>query len=96
MMISILKVTWIEHMEVDDRSVHNMYKPLVHSGLAFGAKRWVATLERQCERLASSMASNIPGDLSGKGYLDNFDYIGAESNEKSCFSFTEFGPYNLW
>uniref|UniRef100_A0A1J3FG80 Homeobox-leucine zipper protein PROTODERMAL FACTOR 2 n=1 Tax=Noccaea caerulescens TaxID=107243 RepID=A0A1J3FG80_NOCCA len=59
------KVTWIEHMEVDDRSVHTMYKPLVHSGLAFGAKRWVSTLERQCERLASSMASNIPaGDLS--------------------------------
>ncbi|KAG2330664.1 hypothetical protein Bca52824_001844 [Brassica carinata] len=59
------KVTWIEHMEVDDRSVHTMYKPLVHSGLAFGAKRWVSTLERQCERLASSMASNIPAsDLS--------------------------------
>ena len=53
-------------MEVDDRSVHTMYKPLVHSGLAFGAKRWVSTLERQCERLASSMASNIPAsDLSG-------------------------------
>ncbi|KAF2548565.1 hypothetical protein F2Q70_00022751 [Brassica cretica] len=60
------KVTWVEHMEVDDRSVHTMYKPLlVSTGLAFGAKRWVATLERQCERLASSMASNIPaGDLS--------------------------------
>ncbi|KAJ0264921.1 Homeobox-leucine zipper protein PROTODERMAL FACTOR 2 [Hirschfeldia incana] len=59
------KVTWIEHMEVDDRSVHSMYKPLVDSGLAFGAKRWVSTLERQCERLASSMASNIPAsDLS--------------------------------
>ncbi|CAE6184109.1 unnamed protein product [Arabidopsis arenosa] len=59
------KVTWVEHTEVDDRSVHNMYKPLVNTGLAFGAKRWVATLDRQCERLASSMASNIPaGDLS--------------------------------
>ncbi|XP_009135189.1 homeobox-leucine zipper protein MERISTEM L1 isoform X2 [Brassica rapa] len=59
------KVTWVEHMEVDDRSVHTMYKPLVNTGLAFGAKRWVATLDRQCERLASSMASNIPtGDLS--------------------------------
>uniref|UniRef100_M4DAP6 Homeobox domain-containing protein n=1 Tax=Brassica campestris TaxID=3711 RepID=M4DAP6_BRACM len=58
-------VTWVEHMEVDDRSVHTMYKPLVNTGLAFGAKRWVATLDRQCERLASSMASNIPtGDLS--------------------------------
>ncbi|KAK7366515.1 hypothetical protein VNO80_08507 [Phaseolus coccineus] len=53
------KVTWIEHVEVDDRAVHSIYKTLVNSGLAFGAKRWVATLDRQCERLASSMANNI-------------------------------------
>lgn len=60
------QVTWIEHVEVDDRAVHSIYRPLVNSGLAFGAKRWVATLERQCERLASSMANNIPaGDLCG-------------------------------
>ncbi|KAJ0239464.1 Homeobox-leucine zipper protein MERISTEM L1 [Hirschfeldia incana] len=59
------KVTWVEHMEADDSTVHTIYKPLVNTGLAFGAKRWVATLDRQCERLASSMASNIPtGDLS--------------------------------
>ncbi|XP_015070655.1 homeobox-leucine zipper protein PROTODERMAL FACTOR 2-like isoform X2 [Solanum pennellii] len=58
------KVTWIEHVEVDDRGVHNIYKPLVNSGLAFGAKRWVAVLDRQCERLASAMANNIPtGDI---------------------------------
>ncbi|TKY71206.1 Homeobox-leucine zipper protein MERISTEM L1 [Spatholobus suberectus] len=58
------KVTWIEHVEVDDRAVHSIYRPLVNSGLAFGAKRWVATLDRQCERLASSRANNIPaGDL---------------------------------
>ncbi|TYI78000.1 hypothetical protein E1A91_D06G180600v1 [Gossypium mustelinum] len=58
------KVIWVEHVEVDDRAVHNIYRPVVNSGLAFGAKRWVATLDRQCERLASSMASNIPaGDL---------------------------------
>ncbi len=57
----------MEHVEVDDRSVHNIYRPLVNSGLAFGAKHLEATLERQCERLASSMASNnIPaGDLCG-------------------------------
>ncbi|CAN1222354.1 Homeobox-leucine zipper protein MERISTEM L1 [Linum grandiflorum] len=58
------KVMWVEHVEVDDSSVHNIYRPLVHSGLAFGAKRWVATLDRQCERLASSLAINIPaGDF---------------------------------
>ncbi|XP_055801294.1 homeobox-leucine zipper protein HDG2-like [Solanum dulcamara] len=57
---SCSKVTWIEHVEVDDSAVHNIYKPLVNSGLAFGAKRWIATLERQCERLASAIATPIP------------------------------------
>ncbi|XP_061351461.1 homeobox-leucine zipper protein HDG2-like isoform X1 [Gastrolobium bilobum] len=54
------KVTWVEHVEVDDRGVHNLYKQLVSTGHAFGAKRWVGTLDRQCERLASAMATNIP------------------------------------
>ncbi|GER44945.1 homeobox-leucine zipper protein ROC1 [Striga asiatica] len=58
------KVTWVEHVEIDDRAVHTIYKALVNSGLAFGARRWVATLDRQCERLASLMANNIAaGDI---------------------------------
>ncbi|KAI3823885.1 hypothetical protein L1987_05330 [Smallanthus sonchifolius] len=60
------KVTWVENVEVDNGFVHDNYKVLINSGLAFGAKRWVATLERQCERIASAMASNIPeGDVGG-------------------------------
>lgn len=59
------KVTWVEHVEVDDRAVHNVYRALVNSGLAFGAKRWVSTLDRQCERLASVLASNIPAGEGG-------------------------------
>ncbi|KAI8001883.1 Homeobox-leucine zipper protein PROTODERMAL FACTOR 2 [Camellia lanceoleosa] len=58
------KVIWVEHVEVDDRAVHNIYRPLVNSSLAFGAKRWVATLDRQCERLASAMANNIPAVIT--------------------------------
>ncbi|XP_030546263.1 homeobox-leucine zipper protein HDG2-like isoform X1 [Rhodamnia argentea] len=54
------KVTWVENVEVDDRGVHSLYKQLVNYGHAFGAKRWVATLDRQCERLTSAMATNIP------------------------------------
>ncbi|XP_057472163.1 homeobox-leucine zipper protein PROTODERMAL FACTOR 2-like [Actinidia eriantha] len=57
------KVIWVEHVEVDDRAVHSIYRPLVNSGLAFGAKRWVATLDRQCERIASAMANTIPADV---------------------------------
>ena len=50
---------------MDDRAVHSIYRPLVNSGLAFGAKRWVATLDRQCERIASAMANTIPADVGG-------------------------------
>ncbi|KAK9681605.1 hypothetical protein RND81_10G014400 [Saponaria officinalis] len=59
------KVTWVEHVEVDDREVHNIYRAHVNSGLAFGAKRWVSTLDRQCERLASVLATNIPAGEAG-------------------------------
>ncbi|XP_021766927.1 homeobox-leucine zipper protein PROTODERMAL FACTOR 2-like [Chenopodium quinoa] len=59
------KVMWVEHVEVDDRAVHNIYRALVNSGLAFGAKRWVSALDRQCERLASVMASNMPAGEGG-------------------------------
>lgn len=63
-------MTWVEHVEVDDRGVHNLYKQLVSTGHAFGAKRWVATLDRQCERLASAMATTIPTVDVGGIYMD--------------------------
>ncbi|KAM0838585.1 hypothetical protein ACQ4PT_060875 [Festuca glaucescens] len=45
------KVIWIEHTEYDESSVHLLYRPLLRSGLALGAGRWFATLQRQCEGL---------------------------------------------
>lgn len=51
------KVTWVEHTEYDEASVHQLYRPLLRSGLAFGARRWLATLQRQCECLAILMSS---------------------------------------
>ncbi|CAD6339851.1 unnamed protein product [Miscanthus lutarioriparius] len=61
------RVTWVEHVEADDMMVHDLYRPLVCSGLAFGARRWAAALERQCERLASAMASGVPAGPSSGG-----------------------------
>ncbi|XP_062195089.1 homeobox-leucine zipper protein ROC7-like [Phragmites australis] len=61
------RVTWVEHVEADDAMVHDLYRPLVSSGLAFGARRWAAALERQCERLASAMASGVPAAPAGGG-----------------------------
>ncbi|XP_023736253.1 homeobox-leucine zipper protein HDG5 isoform X2 [Lactuca sativa] len=52
-------VTWIEHAEAEDEPVHGIFTDYVSSGMAFGARRWLAVLQRQCERLASLMARNI-------------------------------------
>ncbi|XP_074352225.1 homeobox-leucine zipper protein PROTODERMAL FACTOR 2-like [Apium graveolens] len=54
------KITWIEHVYVDYNGVSTMYKPLILSGLGYGAKRWVSILERQGQRLATAMSSNVP------------------------------------
>ncbi|CAN6268946.1 unnamed protein product [Urochloa humidicola] len=51
------KVTWVEHTEYHEASVHQLYQPLLRSGLALGAGRWLATLQRQCECLAILMSS---------------------------------------
>ncbi|CAI9090296.1 OLC1v1025043C1 [Oldenlandia corymbosa var. corymbosa] len=56
------RVTWIEHVEVEDGGVHPLVKPFVDSFLAFGAERWVSVLARQCERLAAVSVLNFPAD----------------------------------
>lgn len=61
-----LQVTWVEHSEYEENQVHQLYRPLLSSGMGFGASRWVATLQRQCECLAILMSSAAPSrDHSG-------------------------------
>ncbi|TYJ04742.1 hypothetical protein E1A91_A12G113600v1 [Gossypium mustelinum] len=54
------KVICVEHAEYDESQVHQLYRPLLSSGMGFGAQRWVATLQRQCECLAILMSSTVP------------------------------------
>lgn len=54
------KVVWVEHLECQKSIVHSMYRTIVNSGLAFGARHWIATLQLQCERLVFFMATNVP------------------------------------
>ncbi|GAV58428.1 LOW QUALITY PROTEIN: Homeobox domain-containing protein/START domain-containing protein, partial [Cephalotus follicularis] len=50
------KVTWVEHVEVDDKTqTHRLFRDLICVGVAYGAERWIFTLQRMCERLAFSM-----------------------------------------
>ncbi|XP_042063866.1 homeobox-leucine zipper protein HDG11-like isoform X2 [Salvia splendens] len=61
------EVTWVEHWEVEEKApIHRLYTDLIHNGLAFGAERWLSTLQRACERFACLMVSgNSPRDLGG-------------------------------
>lgn len=62
-----MQVTWVEHAEYDESQVHQLYRPLLSSGMGFGAQRWIATLQRQCECLAILMSSSVPSrDHTGK------------------------------
>ncbi|KAI3938946.1 hypothetical protein MKW92_034837 [Papaver armeniacum] len=60
------KVIWIEHVEVEDKAQsHRLYRDLINSGAAFGAERWLAVLQRICERFASLLVSNPSQELVG-------------------------------
>ncbi|CAH9109546.1 unnamed protein product, partial [Cuscuta epithymum] len=55
------KVTWVEHMEAHGgNEAVNIYKRLLCSGMAFGAKRWIEILDCHCERIACMMSLNMP------------------------------------
>lgn len=46
-------------MEIEEKTaVHRLYRDLIYSGLAFGAERWVACLQRSSERIACQTMSN--------------------------------------
>ncbi|RDX80314.1 Homeobox-leucine zipper protein HDG11, partial [Mucuna pruriens] len=52
------KITWVEHVEIEDKTLpHRLYRNLIYSGMAFGAERWLATLQRMCERLTYLMVT---------------------------------------
>ncbi|KAL0887721.1 hypothetical protein Bca101_011704 [Brassica carinata] len=55
------KVTWMEHVEVNDKvRAHRIYRDLLCGGFGYGARRWTTTLERMCERLSLYSVSDFP------------------------------------
>ncbi|KAK9951246.1 hypothetical protein M0R45_006703 [Rubus argutus] len=58
-------VTWVENVDVREKEdeMHAILKPFVESSFAFGASRWIVTLQRQAERFIYSTGINIsPSD----------------------------------
>jgi len=66
---AFLQVTWVEHMEIEQTlPISALYRNLVLSGAAFGAHRWLAALQRACERVGSLAMLGAPlHDLVGAG-----------------------------
>lgn len=66
-MSCVLQVTWVEHMEIEQMlPINVLYRNLVLSGAAFGAHRWLAALQRACERFASVATLGVPHhDIAG-------------------------------
>jgi homeobox-leucine zipper protein len=54
------QVTWVVHAEYDEAVVHPLYRPLLQSGQALGARRWLASLQRQCQYLAILCSNSLP------------------------------------
>ncbi|KAG6520784.1 hypothetical protein ZIOFF_017844 [Zingiber officinale] len=79
------KVIWIEHVEVEAGGIHDMYKPIVNSGLVFGAKRWLETLSKQCERMASLMASNSTAPIVGDDAVATKNILKLSDRMVVCF-----------
>lgn len=66
------KVTWMEHTNFKENVTrHPLYKDYVNHESAYGAERWLAALQRTCERFACSMIQLEPnqtlGGLSSEG-----------------------------
>ncbi|KAH9680021.1 homeobox-leucine zipper protein ROC8 [Citrus sinensis] len=60
-------VTWLEHVEVDDKTqTHRLYRDLICNNCAYGAERWVVTLQRTCERLLAENSQSIHEVGGGK------------------------------
>ncbi|KAI5070039.1 hypothetical protein GOP47_0014382 [Adiantum capillus-veneris] len=53
------KITWMEHFEFDNSIHQHPFRPLVISGIAFSAQRWLATLKRQCAWHAILIANSL-------------------------------------
>ncbi|CAN1274241.1 Homeobox-leucine zipper protein ROC5 [Linum perenne] len=68
------EVKWVEHVQYNESLVHPMMRPMVRLGMGFGAKRWIATLQRYCECVAllldsSSMPQDPSVSMTGKNSL---------------------------
>ncbi|CAL5028039.1 unnamed protein product [Urochloa decumbens] len=58
------KVTWVVHGEYLEAGVPIDFRKFFHSGQAYGACRWLGSLQRQCEYMAVLGSGHVPSSSS--------------------------------
>ncbi|KAM0911556.1 hypothetical protein ACQ4PT_013384 [Festuca glaucescens] len=81
---SCSKVTWIVNMEHEETTVSPKYHPLLRSGQALGACRWLASLERQCQYLGKIHSFRNTADMMPNGRKVNI-YEAAHQMTRSFY-----------
>ncbi|CAN6234692.1 unnamed protein product [Urochloa humidicola] len=61
------KVTWVVHGEYLEAAVPIDFRKFVHSGQAYGACRWLTSLQRQCEYMAVLGSGHVPSSSNSSG-----------------------------
>ncbi|KAF8765935.1 hypothetical protein HU200_007972 [Digitaria exilis] len=59
------KVTWVVHSEYQEATLPPYFRQFFHSGKAFGARRWLKSLQRQCDYMGVLLHSSINVPTSG-------------------------------
>ncbi|KAM0902751.1 hypothetical protein ACQ4PT_019050 [Festuca glaucescens] len=81
---SCSKVTWIVNMEHEETTVSPKFHPLLRSGQALGACRWLASLERQCQYLGTMHSARNTADMMPNGQKVNI-YEAAQQMTRSFY-----------
>ena len=72
----LLQVTWVEHVQVYEKyQVNHIFRDLLCDREAYGAKRWIVTLQRMCERFNFQMGSTYPNRHDSKGGLILYSFL---------------------
>ncbi|KAL2343593.1 hypothetical protein Fmac_004878 [Flemingia macrophylla] len=57
----LCRVSWLEHEEADENfQTNHLFRDVIISGEAYGARRWVLALKRMCERIECASTKLIP------------------------------------
>ncbi|CAK7338387.1 unnamed protein product [Dovyalis caffra] len=89
------KVIWVEHVEVDNKSVHRIFWPIVLPGFAFSAMRWVASLVRHCEPIGNISSTVFDSETIPRNGKTSFLRL-AGRMMRSFYQDTSASTDNFW